>query len=156
VQLYRYFVSQSSDFCRHNSLCCFSTSILLLLLFISLLTQSGNFWIHPRTSNKAIKIVTKRLKKLETIPGRHSTHLKKNLLFRQLWGSTQPPIQWVPRALFMGIKRPRSETEHSLVPRLRMRGVYLHSHIRLHGTAFHLPYSEKSAELQRNAQGGTT
>jgi len=22
---------------------------LLLLLFISLLTQSGNFWIHPRT-----------------------------------------------------------------------------------------------------------
>jgi hypothetical protein len=25
VQLYRYFVSQSSDFCRHNPLCCFST-----------------------------------------------------------------------------------------------------------------------------------
>jgi hypothetical protein len=26
VQLYRYFVSQSSEFCRHNLLCCFSTS----------------------------------------------------------------------------------------------------------------------------------
>jgi len=26
VQLYRYFVSQSSEFCRHNPLCCFSTS----------------------------------------------------------------------------------------------------------------------------------
>jgi hypothetical protein len=25
VQLYRYFVSQSSEFCRHNPLCCFST-----------------------------------------------------------------------------------------------------------------------------------
>jgi hypothetical protein len=26
VQLYRYFVSQSGEFCRHNPLCCFSTS----------------------------------------------------------------------------------------------------------------------------------
>jgi hypothetical protein len=27
VQLYRYFVSQSSEFCRHNPLCCFSTIV---------------------------------------------------------------------------------------------------------------------------------
>jgi hypothetical protein len=27
VQLYRYFVSQSSEFFRHNPLCCFSTSV---------------------------------------------------------------------------------------------------------------------------------
>jgi len=27
VQLYRHFVSQSSEFCRHNPLCCFSTSV---------------------------------------------------------------------------------------------------------------------------------
>jgi hypothetical protein len=27
VQLYRYFVSESSEFCRHNPLCCFSTSV---------------------------------------------------------------------------------------------------------------------------------
>jgi hypothetical protein len=27
VNLYRYFVSQSSEFCRHNPLCCFSTSV---------------------------------------------------------------------------------------------------------------------------------
>jgi len=26
MQLYRYFVSQSSEFCRHNPLYCFSTS----------------------------------------------------------------------------------------------------------------------------------
>jgi hypothetical protein len=26
VKLYRYFVNQSSEFCRHNPLCCFSTS----------------------------------------------------------------------------------------------------------------------------------
>jgi hypothetical protein len=44
----RYFVSQSSEFCRHNPLCCISTSAVFLL-FISLSTQSGNFWIHPRS-----------------------------------------------------------------------------------------------------------
>jgi hypothetical protein len=27
VQLYHYFVSQSSEFCHHNPLCCFSTSV---------------------------------------------------------------------------------------------------------------------------------
>jgi hypothetical protein len=27
MQLYRYFVSQFSEFCRHNPLCCFSTSV---------------------------------------------------------------------------------------------------------------------------------
>jgi len=37
-------MSQSSEFRLHNPLCCFSMSVL----FISLSTQSGNFWIHPR------------------------------------------------------------------------------------------------------------
>jgi hypothetical protein len=32
VQLYRYFVSRSSEFCRHNPLCCFSTSVCCCLL----------------------------------------------------------------------------------------------------------------------------
>jgi hypothetical protein len=27
MQLYRYFVSQHSEFCRHNPLCCFSTNV---------------------------------------------------------------------------------------------------------------------------------
>jgi hypothetical protein len=31
VQLYRYFVSQSSEFGRHNPLCCFSTSVYCCL-----------------------------------------------------------------------------------------------------------------------------
>jgi hypothetical protein len=31
VQLYRYFVSQSSEFCHHNPLCCFSTSVYCCL-----------------------------------------------------------------------------------------------------------------------------
>jgi hypothetical protein len=46
VQLYRYFVSQSSEFCCHNPLCCFSTSVIVYFV----MTQSGNFKIHPRIS----------------------------------------------------------------------------------------------------------
>jgi hypothetical protein len=30
VQLYRYFVSQSSEFCRHNPLCCFSRGFIVV------------------------------------------------------------------------------------------------------------------------------
>jgi hypothetical protein len=41
----------------------------------------------------------------------------KNLLFstssRQPLGSTQPPIQCVPRALSPGVERPRREADHS-------------------------------------------
>jgi hypothetical protein len=33
VQLYRYFVSQSSEFCHHNPLCCFSTSVCCLFRY---------------------------------------------------------------------------------------------------------------------------
>jgi hypothetical protein len=33
VQLHRYFVSQSSEFCRYNPLCCFSTSVYCYCLF---------------------------------------------------------------------------------------------------------------------------
>jgi len=34
VQLYHYFVSQSSEFCRHNPLCCFSTSVCCCCYFV--------------------------------------------------------------------------------------------------------------------------
>jgi hypothetical protein len=33
VQLYCYFVSQFSEFCRHNPLCCFSTNVYCSCLF---------------------------------------------------------------------------------------------------------------------------
>jgi hypothetical protein len=32
---------------------------------------------------------------------------------RPTLGSTQPPIQWVPRALSTGVKRPGRESDHS-------------------------------------------
>jgi hypothetical protein len=40
-----------------------------------------------------------------------------NFLFttasRTALGPTQPPIQWVPEALFLGVERPGSEADHS-------------------------------------------
>jgi hypothetical protein len=53
---------------------------------------------------------------------------------RPALGLTQPPIQGVPGALSLGIKRPGREADHShLVPRSRMRGVVPPPPIRLHG-----------------------
>jgi hypothetical protein len=41
----------------------------------------------------------------------------KNFLFstssRQVLGSTQPPIKWVPGVLSPGVKRPGNEVDHS-------------------------------------------
>jgi hypothetical protein len=60
---------KSSEFCRHNLLCCFSTSLLLLLLFISLSTQTGNFWTHPRKCetyvDNATEITAYRMRQME-------------------------------------------------------------------------------------------
>jgi hypothetical protein len=50
-------------------------------------------------------------------------------------GPTQPPIQWVPRIISLGLKRPGRDGDHSplLAPRSRTMELYLHSPIRLHG-----------------------
>jgi hypothetical protein len=37
------------QFCCHNTLCCFSMSAIIIIIIIISSTQSGNFWIHPRT-----------------------------------------------------------------------------------------------------------
>jgi hypothetical protein len=44
-------VSQSSEFCHHNPFVLLLNECLFLLLFISLSTQSGNFWIYNHTLN---------------------------------------------------------------------------------------------------------
>jgi hypothetical protein len=51
VQLYRYFVSQSSEFCRHNPLCCFSMSVYFYFVIDSvrkLLDITLCVYIHIR------------------------------------------------------------------------------------------------------------
>jgi hypothetical protein len=50
--------------------------------------------------------------------------------------TTQPPIQWVPGALSLGVKRPGREADHSPSSSAEVKEcveLYLHSPIRLHG-----------------------
>jgi hypothetical protein len=43
VQLYRYFMSQSSEFCRHNPLCCFSTCVYCCLFNYRLSSETFGY-----------------------------------------------------------------------------------------------------------------
>jgi hypothetical protein len=55
---------------------------------------------------------------------------------RTALGPTHPPIQWVPEALFLGVKRPGRETDHSPPSSAEIKEwveLYLHFPIRLHG-----------------------
>jgi hypothetical protein len=55
--------------------------------------------------------------------------------FRPALAPTQPPIQWVPRALSLRIKRPESEAYHTPPYNAEVKEcveLYLHSPIRLH------------------------
>jgi hypothetical protein len=107
--------------------------VLLLnecLLFISLSTQSGNFWIHPRTNpQQRTGICTKLYPSYWFII---SVRVATVILFatasRPTPRPTHPPIQWVQGAISPRIKRSEHEADHSppsstdLVQRLRMRG----------------------------------
>jgi len=48
MQLYRYFVSQSSELCRHSPLCCFSTSVYCSLFRYRLSPETfGYTFVSP-------------------------------------------------------------------------------------------------------------
>jgi hypothetical protein len=54
---------------------------------------------------------------------------------RTVLGPTQPPIQWVPGALSLGVKRPEREDDHSPPPSAEVKEcveLYLPSPIRLY------------------------
>jgi hypothetical protein len=76
VQLYRYFVSQSSEFCRHNPLCRFSTSVYYCCLFCYRLspetfgyTNAEFIWLKKSNLSKHISQVCMTLQI-------HHLHLK--------------------------------------------------------------------------------
>jgi hypothetical protein len=48
VQLYRYFVSQSSEFCHHNPLCCFWMSVCCLFRYQLSPETFGYTLVHTR------------------------------------------------------------------------------------------------------------
>jgi hypothetical protein len=89
VQLYHYFVSQSSEVCRHNTLCCFSTSVYCCCCCLFLYRLSPETFGYTRA--------------------RVCVYI---FILPNLW-PTQPPIQWVPGALSLGVKRPGREADHS-------------------------------------------
>jgi hypothetical protein len=55
---------------------------------------------------------------------------------RTALGPTQPPIQWVPRSLSLGVNRPGREADHSppsIVEVKERVELYLHFPVRLRG-----------------------
>jgi hypothetical protein len=104
---------------------CVASQRVFLLLFISLSTQSGNFWIYPRRLTKCFMEVNVR--KLNTSqflrtqcssvsitkrprakrPSFHFQHEQGRDFFfatvsRPAMRSTQPPTQWIPGGLPRG------------------------------------------------------
>jgi hypothetical protein len=57
---------------------------------------------------------------------------------RPALGPTQPPIKWVPEALYQGVKRPGREADRSPPTNAEVKKTWIiHSHpIRLHGLVF--------------------
>jgi hypothetical protein len=58
VELCRYFVSQSSEFCRHNTLCCFSTSVYCCKSTFLYRLNPETFWIHPLIAPRFFELGT--------------------------------------------------------------------------------------------------
>jgi hypothetical protein len=57
-------------------------------------------------------------------------------VFRTALGPTQPPIQWVPEALDLGVKRPGREAVHSPTASTKVKNAWSYTStpsIRLHG-----------------------
>jgi hypothetical protein len=71
---------------------------------------------------------------------------------RPALGPTQPPIRWVPEAVFPGLKPQEREADHSphLVPSLRMVELYLHSPVCLQSRRISQAAGKKQATSSRH------
>jgi hypothetical protein len=97
MQLYRYFVSQSSEFCRHNPLCCFSTSVCCCCLFCYRLSPEtfGYTFVQglsrkrwwPISRYSSVGKCNCPCAQINTRPWRRIQYLTKNQLHEIVWGS---------------------------------------------------------------------
>jgi hypothetical protein len=79
MQLYRYFVRQSSEFCRYNYLCCFSTSVIVISVYFIIdsarelldtpsYNLSSSWWSSSSSSLCFIKERKFKLYLIESVP----------------------------------------------------------------------------------------
>jgi hypothetical protein len=57
MQLYRYFVSQSTDFCSHNPLCCFSKSVYYYYYYYYYYYCLFRYRLSPETSGYTLVLL---------------------------------------------------------------------------------------------------
>jgi hypothetical protein len=97
---------------------------LSLLLIISLSTQFGNFWIHPRMVTEILMLLfLSILGAAVEIESEHQIFLFTTAS-RTALGPTQPPIQWVRGALSLAVngRGVKLTTHFHLVRGQRMSG----------------------------------
>jgi hypothetical protein len=126
----------------------FSISCFLYLFFPShkekcIILKTHNLLIRSRNSSVVQRWATGWM-----IGGFYSRQGLGTFFFttasRPVLGPTQPPIQWVPGALFLGVKRPGCETDHSPLSSARSR---------THGTIPPLPQYPFMGRCSFKAQG---
>jgi hypothetical protein len=109
VQLYRYFVSQSSKFCCHNPLCCFLTSVYCC-------KRMFRYRLSPETFGYTLLCsiaLEYGLNDREFESRKRVGIFLFTTAFRPALGPTQSPILWVQGALSVGVNRPGREADHS-------------------------------------------
>jgi hypothetical protein len=74
VQLYRYIVSQSSEFYRHNNLCCFSTGVYCCLFRYRLSPETFGYTLVLMRRKRPESFIRKSRRGLSFSPATTATH----------------------------------------------------------------------------------
>jgi hypothetical protein len=140
------FCEQSSEFCRHNPLCCFSMSvysckrIFCYQLSPETFGYTLVFQIFYKEERSICSPVSIMIRLWDVRPGFHSRQNLGFFLLTTASGpallSTQPPIQWVPGDLSQGIKLLGSEVYHSPPSSVEIKNAWSCTSnfpVRLHG-----------------------
>jgi hypothetical protein len=109
-------VNQSSESCHHNPLCVASQLVLFIVVVHFVIDSvrklldthsyiGGNSFLCLSLFTSMLISTSIVVSDVVSVGGR--------VLFRNSSDTVQPPIQWVPGAISLGVKRPGRETDHS-------------------------------------------